>query len=104
MDTAWLRIFLIVPQDEVETASALAAQVDPDTGGEGTFSARLSEDGQDPPTHFGASTLVSPEVLEQIEKVFLPELPGVRLFEAEEGWTWRKALQEVGLRKITAWE
>ena len=104
MDNPWVRIFLIVPQDEVDTAAALAAQLDPDTGGAETFSSRLSEDGTDPPSHFGASTLVTENTLQMIVDELLPGLPGVRLFQEEEGWTWRKALQDVGLRQIVGWE
>jgi hypothetical protein len=99
----WIRVFVFIPEDQMEEASKFGKKIDPDTGGAETFSVRLSVDGLEPPTAYGASTIARENTVEQIKRK-LPDFPGAKLYEEREGWTWRKALKDAGLRQITAWE
>jgi hypothetical protein len=49
---------VIVPTGVLQNSSDVFAILDPDAGGAATFSVPLSADGLDPPTYYGAYTLL----------------------------------------------
>lgn len=104
MTDNWVRLYILVPAAEVEAANALAGLLDFDSGGDRTFTTRLSEDGQEPATFFGASTLVRPHTRDTILTEFLPEFPSAVVRQRREGWDWRKTINTAGLRTIISWE
>ncbi|MCK5650481.1 MAG: hypothetical protein KAJ42_03845 [Gemmatimonadetes bacterium] len=100
----WVRLFMMVPAKAQNLANAMAAELDFDSGGGETFETPLSPSGKLPATYFGASSLVRERTLPMILKEFLPQIPSARVYQEAEGWTWRTALQDAGLRQITSWE
>lgn len=49
---------LIVPTGVLKNSSDVFGILDPDSGGAATFSVKLSANGLEPPTHYGAYTLL----------------------------------------------
>lgn len=97
------RAYIVVPLDKVDLANGLAAQADPDTGGNQTFSSgtELSENGAAPATHRAASTLVKESGKAAIIAA-LPNVPGGAYYFESEGWTFEAALADLGLVVIEA--
>lgn len=63
------RIYIIVRTEDLISSNKLAEEIDPDSGGANTFGAvKLSKDSTEPATHTACSTLVSGEVLPQIQE------------------------------------
>jgi len=57
----WTRIRLTIPAEHRDAANRLAAIIDPDIGGGETFGAcAMSPTGENPCTHYHASTLIRP--------------------------------------------
>ena len=57
----WTRVKLTIPVEYSEAANRLASIFDPDSGGANTFGVcQLSPTGEEPATHYMASTLVRP--------------------------------------------
>lgn len=96
------RAFLIVPVESVAIANALAAQADPDSGGDRTFSTctELSPTGAAPATHRAASTLVKESGRAAIIAAY-PQVPGARHYFVSDGWQWDSVLADAGLQTIT---
>ena len=97
----WVRLFMWVTKVSRPRANQMAHDLDFDSGGGRTFGTLLSASGEEPATHFGASTLVRESTVPIIIDQLLPQLPGAKLYRETDRWTWRTALRDAGLRKIT---
>lgn len=103
------RIIMIVTAADQETANDIAVNIDPDSGGQFTFSVPLSATGNDPATHYACSTLIKPATLTQVEAVKLQQFPtgviyrGEHDLDDEEGvtrYTFEDAIAHAGLQRI----
>lgn len=63
----WLHtVIMIIPAELLESANAIARALDPDTGGDRTFSVPLSADGSEPATHYAASTAAAESFVQTV--------------------------------------
>lgn len=100
----WVRVFMWVPKALRPMANKMAEELDFDSGGGKTFATQLSPTGEGPATDFAACSLVRESTIPVIINELLPQVPGARVYQEIEGWTWRTALQDAGLREITTEE
>ena len=63
----WVRLFLFVPAPLVDQANEVAAKIDPDRGGEETFTTALVLKGESEPVYYRGSSLVREATPEQID-------------------------------------
>ena len=95
------RFFLFCKVQQVNAGNALAANWDFDTGGSETFgNVLLSNDGQLPATHYGASTAVDDGMNQGITNAITQGTPWLTGYKEVEGWTWEMSLADIGLKII----
>lgn len=95
------RYFIFVVASKLNTANQQAKAWDPDTGGGETFgSVLLSASGAMPATHYGCSTAATTGMRTKILDAF-SHVPFYRIYSEAGGWTWGKALADMGLTVIT---
>jgi len=92
-------MFLFVEVADQEWANEQAAALDADGGAE-TFTVPLSSSGDEPATHFGASSLVRPATRDAILGALIPSRPSAAAYEESDGWTFATAAEDLGLRVI----
>ena len=100
---------MIVTAADQEAANGYAASIDPDIGGDRTFSIPLSATGAVPATHYATDTVVTIETLEQIAALQAAEFPmamihrGHHDFDHESEinrYTFDEVLAEAGLARM----
>lgn len=64
---------LVISNGVFKNASDVFNILDPDVGGASTFSVKLSADGNEPPTHWGARTLLSPDAYDALVNMSVVE-------------------------------
>lgn len=93
------RYYIFIKENKLATANNLAANWDPDTGGDETFgSVRLSPTGQEPATHYGAATYATPTMRDGITNA-LGNISWASLY-TDPPWTWETALADMGLQRV----
>jgi hypothetical protein len=94
------RVVMVTPVEHRQAANQLAEQLDPEIGGEQTFSVALSPTGDEPATHFACNGRFSRLTVTRFQNK-LPEVaPGARVFEIPDnnpGEGFRNILKELGL-------
>lgn len=63
------RYFIAVPAESLADASNMAATIDPDTGGEDSFTIALSAHGDEPATHWATNTLATESIVAMLAAV-----------------------------------
>jgi len=100
---------LFVTADDRDAANADAELIDPDTGGEFTFSIPLSPSGEDPATYYGCSTVIKPATLLQVEALRQSKYPTGSIYRGQneydnepdiDRYTWEEVLTDMGLQVI----
>lgn len=91
------RYFIFVSLANTKDANKRATIWDFDTGGGETFgNMRLSATGKEPATHTGCSTKANPNMKSGITSI-LSTSKFSNLYRRGDGWTWEKALKDMGL-------
>jgi len=62
-------IIMIIPAPLLVVGNAIGRALDPDTGGDKTFSVPLSADGSEPATHYAASTAAAESFVQTVQAV-----------------------------------
>jgi len=96
------RSYVIIPIAATAAANALAAQLDPDTGGDKTFGdVQLSASGQLPATHTACSTMLKDTGKAGVDQYLVGgAIPGAKVYYESDGWDWPKCLADSGLKAI----
>ena len=103
------RATLIVTATDQGATNLKAATIDPDTGGDKTFSIPLSDSGSNPPTHYAAFGTFTPTTLAQIEGLVQTDFPNGKVYrgycehDTEPGilrFTFEEAIADMGLQRI----
>ena len=92
------RAFIFVPMTFIDQANALAAQTDPDTGGDETFGKvqLVRDDGVE---YTACSTAILTQAGLDAIAAALPQMPGAAYYLESAGWTWETALVDMGLQQ-----
>ena len=103
------RVTLVVEAADQAAANQQAATLDPDTGGDKTFSIALSATGANPPTHYACFGVVTLPTLAAIEALYASDFPTGRIYRGhnpyddEPGitrWTFKDAIADMELQVI----
>ena len=103
------RAILVVTAADQAAANVEATTLDPDTGGAKTFGVPLSPTGNDPPTHYACSTLITPATLTTVEALQASTFPtgavyrGLNEYDDEPAvtrWEFDAAIADLGLARI----
>lgn len=110
------RFYVVVPAALQDAANEQAAQIDPDSGGMGTFSTPLSADGNEPATYYGTSTLTTQTGHDAIIQI-APQMVGASYFcvdantsellatntpvELGQAWDYWKTLDYLNLKLVS---
>ena len=95
------RYFIFVALSKKGDANLLAKAWDFDTGGDKTFGGvRLSANGKEPATHVACNTAANAEMKTGIVASELSNAQ-TKPYRESDGWTWEKALKDMGLIVIT---
>jgi hypothetical protein len=78
-------VHLIIPADHLDIANRIGRSLDPDTGGDQTFSIPLP---QDSPTHYGASTAAAESFVQTIQAVQAGHIPLLTLVQQDYSARW----------------
>ncbi len=81
-------IVMIIPAALLAVGNAIGRALDPDIGGEHTFSVPLSADGTEPVTHYGASTAAAESFVQTVQAVTTEQVGLVELVAADYAARW----------------
>ena len=108
--TAYIRrVTLVVEAADQAAANQQAATLDPDTGGNKTFSVPLSFIGSNPPTHYACFGVVTLATLAAIEALHASDFPNGKIYRGHNPyddepaitrWTFEDAIADMGLQVI----
>lgn len=94
------RFYMFVTAAKLAAGNNMAAQFDPDAGGDKTFgNIRLSPSGSEPATHYGAATVATDQMRSGILRAF-STVPFVGLYNQADGYEWDTACMAMGLKQI----
>lgn len=82
------RIHMAIPADLLPLAQSISLAMDPDSGGDGTFSVPLSSSGEAPATHYGASSAAAQDFAQNVLDIISGIIPLSLLVESAYAERW----------------
>jgi len=99
--TKWIyRYVLVIPIVQTSPASIVAKDWDSDTGGDKTFSVRLSANGKEPATHLACETAMTAPMRTKMLTASVGAVNQIVHYDVNAGGTFDEVLVDLKLKRI----